>query len=328
MSSHSHDLSDNASRSPSLVSFDSRSRSLSPVCFIRSALSVGLALAALSPTSGFAEPQTGFMSKVNRVYPMVTPNTLALELTGIGDTQPGSALLLNPAGMSVATQYEVNGYYVRSQGGDNLMGLHAVEANAQSRFALGLGYQTRLKGGEFCEHYGILGASLSLGQIAARPVYAGIAARYVYEDATSDDVFDLDLGLLLPISSQISIGLVGRELLESFKLGAGATFQLDRFNLNFDVLNERDSNWYETRGALQILANRTLTVRVGYRHLFTDDQSGGQSISGGVGLFGIGGGRGRIDISYTQALTDDSYLFGLGIQGFLNSQNTQSPQYY
>ena len=126
----------------------------------------------------------------------------------------------------------------------------------------------------------------------------------------------------------ISIGIVGRDMLDELRVGVGLSFKVEhQLKLNLDLVNETSSNVRELRTGLQWFINPTVTLLAGYLHLLNSDQDGSQSVSGGLGLFGIGGGQGRIDFSYTYSLIDDTYLFGIGLQGFINSRQQQRSQY-
>lgn len=274
---------------------------------------------------------------------MTTPRVSAMGQAGIGGARANSALILNPAGMSAGAFYAVDANYFRSSEGANLLGINVVDSQtrySRDRLALGLGYQALMKGGEATGHDARIGFSLPISKIDTSLLMMGASARYLYDETSQRDGFDLNAGFMLQISSILNIGLVGTELLEETQrsLGAGIGLSTQRLSLNLDFLQRLKEQVGDYRAGAEFMVSDSLVFRFGYLYhpsapqsdrqdqslldlTLTDDLSTADDLqqwSGGLAIVGLGGGDGQLSASYTYTPSTKGYVFGLSLSTYLS----------
>lgn len=271
---------------------------------------------------------------------LTTPRVAAMGHAGIGGARANSALILNPAGMSAGASYAVDANYFRTSEGANLLGINVVDSQtrySRDRLALGLGYQALMKSGEASGHDAQVGFSLPVSKLSSSLLLMGASARYIYDERTERDGFDLNAGLLLQLSSAVSVGAVGVELLEEDRrsLGGGLGLSTQRLSVNLDYLRQLSVSENHYRAGAELMLSDALVFRFGYLYrqrrddelsvmspnvndLSLINESPSQQWSGGIALVGLGGGDGQLSTSYSYAPETKSYFFGLSLSTYLN----------
>lgn len=269
---------------------------------------------------------------------VTTPRVTAMGQAGIGGALANSALVLNPAGMSAGSFYAIDANYFRSSEEANLIGINIVDSQlryTKDRVAVGIGYQTQLKSGDTSGHDVLLGLSKAVSKIGTTLLLGGVSGRYIYDQSTGRDGFNLNAGLMLQASSFISIGAVGYDLLEagdrSFGAGLGITSR--QLSINLDYLRQVELAQNQYRIGAEAMISDGFAIRAGYlhnqdqevtnntlevanlvsRYRFTSSQW-----SAGVAMIGLGGGDGQLSFSYTQPLDSDAFFFGFSLSTYLN----------
>jgi hypothetical protein len=212
---------------------------------------------------------------------------LAMGQAGRADARGGQGPLANPAGMSLARLYTVEGEYgFLSSGGGHAARLSVVDSTSGFKLAGGLfyGYRTASPAGvaKLSGHE----AGLSLSYPFADRVLMGITGKYVNLSGGSEpdgrpdhSGFTADAGLAVRAGSMVTIGVAGYNLRDL------STVQAPR-SLGYGV-------------AVQPTPDLTL-VADGYHDFTTSDPSRGTTttVSGGAEyvlqrrvVFRLGGGR-------------------------------------
>jgi opacity protein-like surface antigen len=199
-----------------------------------------------------------------------------------------TALYFNPAGMSRVQQYAIEtGYNFAGGLEGHTFSAAAVDSKTNGNIAMGLGYAyvSSTLSGEDRDGNVIRGA-LSTGYRSRDfSVFAGIGGRYstlirgeedTEDNSGSDDIefFTLDAGLMAEFSGVFSLGLVGRNLIDTKNLqeaprtiGVGVGGQLKELSvsadLNVDLQSEEKAVLAYGVGA-QLLVQNMVVVRVGY----------------------------------------------------------------
>jgi len=260
---------------------------------------------------------------------------------GTGDAVTGnatgtSALYFNPAGMSRLQQYAIeSGYnFVGSMEGHTFTAT-AVDSKTNGNIAMGLGYayvSSILSGAD--RDGNVIRGGLSTGYRTKEfSIFAGVGGKYsalvrgeedTEDNLGTDDIeyFTLDAGLMAEFAGVFSIGLVGRNLIDSKSLteaprsiGVGAGGQFKEFSisadLNVDIQSEEEAVLAYAVGA-QLLVQNAVVVRMGYN-------GGGLAktnyISGGLSYVSKEMGA---DLGFRQSIDGDSETsFSLGVKVFL-----------
>lgn len=246
----------------------------------------------------------------------------------IGDPQTSSALFNNPAGMSRAYAYSVEGQYIR--GGLrqlNVVGGSVVDSATQPALAVGIsyGYGFTDESADFkIESHD---ARLALSKpIVEKHIFAGLGFRYVRETVGEGetevvlDGFTLDPGALFVLTESFSIGVVGQNLMKVKGLprraGGGVAFGAKGFVFDGDILMDFDSNPDSVKpiykAGTEFLIDGSVSIRAG----FVEDTAGEERwVSGGLGFLQVEGSRGnQMNLSYRQRLdVDDVYFFVIGL---------------
>ena len=280
---------------------------------------------------------------------MTTPRVASMGQAGAGGARANSALILNPAGMSAGAFYAVDANYFRSSEGSNIIGINVVDSQtrySRDRLALGLGYQALIEGGEATGHDARVGFSLPVSKISTSLLLMGGSARYVYDEETERDGFDLNGGLMLQLSSLFSMGVVGADLLENKRrsIGGGLGLSTQRVTINLDYHYRLASQVGDYRAGAEFMLSDSLVFRFGYLYQPFGKSKGAeqddvlglglksdkiesnddlQQWSGGLALVGLGGGDGQLSASYTYTPLTESYLFGLSLSTYLSMGSQQ-----
>ena len=267
-----------------------------------------------------------------------TPRVTAMGQAGIGGALANSALVLNPAGMSAGAFYAIDANYFRSSEEANLIGINIVDSQlryTRDRVAVGIAYQTQLKSGDSSGHDVLLGLSKAVSKIGNTMLLGGVSGRYIYDQSTDRDGFNMNAGLMLQVSSILSIGAVGYDLLEagdrSFGAGVGITSR--QLSINLDYLRQIELAQNQYRIGAEAMLSDGFAIRAGYLH--NQNQTTENTISNvanlvssyrlissqwsaGLAMIGLGGGDGQLSFSYTQPLDSDAFFFGLSLSTYLN----------
>ena len=269
------------------------------------------------------EPMTQ-TSQARRARFMTTPRVASMGSAGIGGSRATSALMLNPAGMLSDISYVVDANYFRTRGEDNLLNINITDSQtSKNKFALGLGYQANLADGDIAEHHAQIGLAIPLFNAGSTPVIGGLNGHYLYQAEDEDDHFDIDLGVMLPLSQVLSVGVVGAQLLDDDRQiwGAGVGLTNKSFSGHFDLLHSFNVVRTELRAGLEWLLSDRFVLRGGYIHMLSAelrDEEGPSAFSLGAAILKLGTGRGRVNLSYQRALMNDEYTFGAGFSLYLD----------
>ena len=297
------------------------------------------------------------------VCAQIADSPRGMGMSGLrADPAAGSAVIYNPAGMSTSYQYVIETQYFRVAPGDrNALALNVVDSKAQPQLAVGLNYAFQFadKGSELSEnghdvrlafahpaipnlvHLGLGLRYLSIERSGGAPAEMDggevdemeMASEMMSADESTQsadnnlDGFTLDLGLMLTLTNQIQIGLVGHSLLDvgdrelPRRFGGGVAFVSETLRFDTDVLMDVDSaesgrkSVYVATG-LEALVKDSFQVRGGY---VFDGAPSHNWLSGGFGFVtGEGGAGGQLSLSYRHNLDDpDAYGFGVSISLYL-----------
>jgi hypothetical protein len=250
---------------------------------------------------------------------------------GIGGGLSNAALSLNPAGMSSGSFYALDLYYFRTSESANLVGVNVVDSQTRytrDKIALGLGYQADIEGFDAKAHDARVGLSTPLFNLSSALFLGGLSARYVYDERTKRDGFDIDAGVMTRIADLISIGVVGRELLneDHRRFGAGVGLDTTRLSAHFDYLKTPSLELDALRVGAELMITEQFVIRGGYAQELPKEGEGARLVSGGLSMIGLGGGNGQLSCSYTHDLNDDTSFFGVSLTAYLQ-MNTQSSEF-
>ena len=241
-----------------------------------------------------------------------------------------AAVMYNPAGLSKAYLYQVDMIYLRNAPGDlNVAGFSIADSKSNSELAMGISY-----GFHFSDEKAPMEERGHDARLAfSRPVigdrlFLGLDLRYLDIEKGTEGLsgFTADAGLLLSVSKEFHLGLIGKNLfkiddpLVSRKVGGGIALTGQSLTLTSDVLVDLDRHEEGAKPifavGLESLAGGTVPLRIGY----TNDQvTEHHLLGGGVGfILQDGGGNGQLMISYRQNLTEtEFYIVTLGLTMFL-----------
>ena len=263
-------------------------------------------------------------------FHLTTPRVAAMGSAGIGGAQANSALVLNPAGMSAGAFYAVDANYFRTSEKANLLGINVVDSQTRytrDRFALGLGYQGRIQDGEATAHDAQIGFSRPASKIGNMLLLLGGSARYIYDEISQRDNFDINIGAMLQLSSLVSLGIVGAELLDDShrKVGSGIAVTTKQIAINLDYLRYLETKQDQYRAGAEFMVSDSLVFRGGYLY---GKQANSNSMSNnlnstikqwsiGLAFVGLGGGDGQLSLSYSEQVDTEHSFFGLSLATYL-----------
>lgn len=255
---------------------------------------------------------------------VVSPRALGMGNAVRGDPRSNSALILNPAGMSRDYVYAAEFGYHRANGAESNAGvLNVVDSRTQPNLAVGIAY-----GYEFVDKAAPVndgGHDVRVGFSTAPSdrVSMGVGLHYLRlnrKDPVEDfDAFTLDAGILMQLTKQINLGLVGHNLAPTdddaypTEVGGGVAITDRMFTLDVDVVvnitppGEEKPKPRIMAGA-EFMVQETLPLRVGYER---DQLQEVDFVTGGLGfIMSDRGGGGQINIGYRQNLkqTEDFNL--------------------
>lgn len=260
---------------------------------------------------------------------MTNPRVASMGGAGIGGSRATSALITNPAGMLSDASYVIDANYFRTPAEENLINFNVTDSQtSQNKFALGIGYQTNLTEGDFIEHHGQIGLAIPLFHLGSYGVLGGVNAHYLYQAADESDHFDIDLGVMVPVSQVLSIGIMGAQLLEDQRRvwGMGIGLLNKSFSGHLDLKRSFDVERFDVNAGLEWLLSDRFVIRGGYLHQLSApevDQEGPEAFTIGGAFLGLGSGKGRINFSYHRSLRDDEYIFGVGFSIYLDDRRQQ-----
>jgi hypothetical protein len=271
---------------------------------------------------------------------VTTPRITAMGQAGIGGSRANSALVLNPAGMSASAFYAIDANYFRSAEGVNRLGINIVDSQlryTRDKIALGIGYQTQLKSGETSSHDALIGISKAISKIGGALILAGISTRYIYDEPSGRDGFNVNAGLMLQLSSIFSIGAVGADLLEESYRNAGVGIGLNtqRLSLNIDYLRQLQNADQQYRLGAEAMLSDSIVIRAGYLHnqssieekadsllqtyRFTNSQwSVGFALLPQISSAKTGS---QLSFSYSRPIEGNDFFFGLSLTTYLSMNN-------
>ena len=247
---------------------------------------------------------------------LVGPRTLALQ-AGVGAATGTEALFLNPAALAARKRYTLDSFYLT----DRRPGLESpfqrqdyfggsVVDSSTTSVAAGFGYVRALKGVE-------TGTLLRLGLAAplGKGLIAGVQGNYfdLHGVERVASTINVDAGLLYQVTSMVSIGAAGYNLLRSehrdvlprgfgagFVAGSETSVQVvGDWHTDLDRVNpkgHKKTNRYGV-GAEYLFAN-AVPVRAGFQ---VDETSDTKWLSAGIGWVST---RAAIDVGYRQSTTD------------------------
>lgn len=294
-----------------------------PLALLAAILSASAAFAAETPP-----PLT--------IPDLVGSRTLALQ-AGVGAASGTEALFLNPAGLAARKRYTVDLLYLADRRPElegsarkqDYLGASVMDSST-TPIAAGFGYVRALKGVEE-------GTMLRLGLAAplTQGLYAGLQGNYfdLRGGERVASTIDLDAGLLYQVSTLVSIGAAGYNLLSGNKhqatlpqgFGVGFVAGSERslqvvgdWRIDLERVRAADggtkaANRYAV-GAEYLFAN-SVPVRAGFQ---VDDVSETKWWSAGLGWVSA---RAAIDIGFRQSTTDTSARsLGVSVRVFVPNE--------
>lgn len=274
-----------------------------------------------SMSQGQASPPTQYLN---------ASSAMGMGQSGRGVARGNSGFIYNPAGMSASITYAIEAFYQRTSSELNILGVSVVDSKMranQDRLALGLAYGQVLNGVESSAYEGRLAFALPVikaGPNGGSELHIGAGGRYLYDDLTKVDDFDVDVGALLNLGIGFNIGVVADSLLESNhpqRFGGGIGFVHQSFTIAVDYLKQPSNEDQLISGGAELLLGQSLILRGGYeRHLIHDDTHQ-EWISGGIAILDGDSGRGQLSTAYRHNLSDGEYIFNLSLILFIDLPN-------
>lgn len=260
------------------------------------------------------------------------PRALGMGGAVRADPVGNTAVLYNPAGMSRAYMYSLEGGYLRAGDDRNLLSVNIVDSKTQPALAVGLAY-----GFEFSDagtDEGQLGHDVRLAMstpLVQDVLNLGVGLNYLrYQRDGGEDLsdFTLDVGALISLDRSFHIGLVGDNLISvddpAFprRAGGGVAYTGGMVVADVDVLADFDTHPEGVKpvfaAGLELLLAESVPLRIGVEHsqAVVDGET---SISGGLGFVTGKGAQGtRLTLGHKQSIDDGSrFTFGLGLTFYL-----------
>ena len=256
-----------------------------------------------------------------------TPTALSMGQSGRATGRGNTALIYNPAAMSASMSYMVNAHYMRTSAEENIVGINVVDSQtrAQSdRLAVGAAYSHVFRSGDTSGYEGRLGFALPV--MSARQgtpeLHLGAAGRYVSDELSKRDGFDVDAGLLLNLGGGLYVGAVGESLLESDeggaqRFGGGVGFAHTRFSVGVDWMQAPSSGDRQLSGGAELLLGERFVLRGGYERLTPKEGDEASWGSGGFALIS-GEGRGQLNVAYRRSVESGEATFGVSLSTSLD----------
>jgi hypothetical protein len=260
-----------------------------------------------------------------------------------GDPVGSSAVIYNPAGLSRALFYAVEGQYFRAQPeGINLAGVTVVDSRTQPQLAVGItyGYQFTDKSADLQHNGQDIKVAMAHAAVPER-LHLGFAFRYIainrshHEDLIADaaesatelaeldalEGFTLDAGLLFSPSRSFHIGLVGQNLIDlddpsvPMQAGGGIAYTGRPVVIAVDGMADFSTHPDGVRPVIsagtEVLFGELVPFRLGYTFNGAgapDDDGVHQPahwVSGGIGFLSAprAGKANQLTISYRHNLT-------------------------
>jgi hypothetical protein len=256
---------------------------------------------------------------------MSTPQALSMGQAVRGIARTNSALIYNPAGMSIGSNYAVDLQYFRSSQKENVFGLNVVDSQTRhdkDQLALGIAYQQFLNDG-VQGYEARLGFSLPMSKGRGFKPLIGLSGRYTCDELTKQEGFDLDAGLMFVIGEIFNIGVVGEGLLNEqdfTRLGIGGGLTHRQFNLGVDWVYNPILEYDLMSGGAELLLGQ-FVVRGGYEQLgFSYNKPKyveNQWFSGGLAIVDVTNAQGRLNLGYRRSIQTGEYLFGVSFSMFV-----------
>ena len=255
-------------------------------------------------------------------------------------TSGNDSIYVNPAGLAMAKQYIVETSYLDDfRGSDRRFNGSVLDSQA-GPLAAGLAYTytTRRPDDVLEEEDGAVRleghrADLSVAALVAQGAALGLNLRYLalkrldgdQEIAgTNFNVFNLDAGLQWRFGPNLSIAVVGYNLIRNERpempihLGGGLGYQAGMFSLEADFLYFFDAKNVQVSGGTSVVLGDMFPIRAG---VSWDDLNDEWRLSAGLGFIVEQAG---IDLGYRQSLNPqrngddrDDRIFGITIRAVL-----------
>ena len=260
------------------------------------------------------------------------------RLLGFADSRralaiTNDAIYINPAGLAMAQQYSIeSGYIDDFRGSDRRFNGSVLDSQA-GPLAAGLAYtySTRRPDDVPDGNIRIEGhrADLALASRIAASAAIGVSLRYLSFDRTGDDsvegtgfsLFNLDAGLRYQLLENVSIGVVGYNLIKNdraetpIQLGGGLGFNGGLFTIEADVLYDFQVEDLQVSGGGSFVLGDMFPVRAGVSWDQTSDE---WQLSVGLGFFVK---QLAVDLAYRQSLNPqgtgddkDGRLFAVAVR--------------
>ena len=274
-----------------------------------------------------------FVTPATSLAQQVPDNPRALGMGGAvrGDPLGTSAVLYNPAGMSRAYLYSMEGQYFRGAPGElNSMSLAVVDAKTQPELAVGVAYAYTFSDGDAEVEVDGHDARLAFARaVVPNRMHLGVGLHYINRDVGEEglEAFTLDAGLFASITGAFHVGVVGENLIavddpaHPRRLGGGLSYTGEFVTLTGDVVFDFDGHEDGAKplykAGLEILAAETVPIRAGFSRSEVTEHSW---LSGGIGFVGDGAtsNGSQISVSYTQNLdVPEQFVLGVGLSFFL-----------
>ncbi|MFN3198324.1 MAG: hypothetical protein ACE366_07870 [Bradymonadia bacterium] len=269
---------------------------------------------------------------------VISPRAVGMGNAVRADPRNNSALIINPAGMSRDYVYAAQFGYARSNASKANVGqLNVVDSRTQPALAMGVAYGYGFADNNAPVEEGGHDVRVGFSTAPSDRVSIGVALHYLSltrKDPIEDlNAFTLDAGLLMQLTDQINLGLVGHNIAPTddpgfpTEVGGGLAFVDQRFTLGVDVVvnvtperpegsEEEESPKPRIMAGAEFLLQDSVPLRVGYER---DQTQEADFVTGGLGfIMSDKGGGGQINIGYRHNLTvSDDFQLVAGITLFL-----------
>jgi hypothetical protein len=244
----------------------------------------------------------------------------AMRATG----RNNSALVYNPAAMSASASYVVDASYLRSPAEENVLSLSVVDSKTRlnaDRLAVGAAYAHVFTGGSTTAYEGRLGFALPVfaSSQGTPELHLGAAGRYVSDELSGVDGFDLDAGALLNLGGGVHIGAVGESLLEGSRpqrFGGAVGVSLASLSVGVDVMYQPEGGAKVMSGGGELLLGERFVIRGGYERLTPKEGEALSWGSGGLALLSDQG-VGQFSLAYRRSIETGEVTFGASFSSSL-----------
>ena len=280
------------------------------------------------------------LAQAEPYYPMMPARSLGNAGGGRSFAAGGNALFLNPASLAVTRQYILGGGYTLARSGTDASYAHGLNVewtdstpNAM-QLGMGLAYSYMMQGDKKTQNvHGAMTYTLPFQVVG---VHLGVGMHWLQDHvadlADEDDLYSADVGIAFNFQNQLTLGVVGHNLINSpdngapMGVGAGLSYWAGPVVLSGDVLARLDADdgtgtTQETLmsyvGGLQYMISQGLFARGAFRFDDGYKTATGEDapMSVGGGLTYVAGNRVGVELGYRQGIDNpDDMMIGLNLE--------------